>query len=198
MPSESQAIPDRRAPEPETGPAEVAVTFTPTVDDLVAAYQRHHWALFRGRKTRVALAVSLSVVAIALGVLIEDDPVATAAILLASLIGGLLLPSTMIRWRVPVVARRIYAQQRGLHDEIHVAADAAGIAARSARMEGQTPWSHYLRWREDRRVILLYQSDALFQFVPKRALSEAQVATLRGFAAAAGVAGSQAALRRSG
>ncbi|WP_375462821.1 YcxB family protein [uncultured Methylobacterium sp.] len=187
MPSDPQHAPGSRAPESATEPGDVAVTFSATVEDVVAAYQRHHWALFRSRKTLVALVATLSIVALALAILIGDDPMAVAVILLASLLGGLALPPIMIRWRVPVVARRIYAQQRGLHDEIRVHADAFGIGVRSATVEGRTPWSHYLRWREDRRVILLYQSDALFQFIPKRVLSEAEIATLRGLAAAAGL-----------
>lgn len=47
-------------------------------------------------------------------------------------------------------------------------------------------------------MILFYQSDALFQFIPKRVLSDADTKALRRLASAADLAGAQAALRRSG
>ncbi|TXM94916.1 YcxB family protein [Methylobacterium sp. WL119] len=43
--------------------------------------------------------------------------------------------------------------------------------ARSETISSDLPWDHYVQWREDAHVILLYQSTGSYQFVPKHILS---------------------------
>lgn len=173
----------------------IRLTYTATAEDLTHAYQRYNRTLLRSGRTLLALVVTLALVAIALRFAMPKEPLAAACIFAVAAAGGLIGPLVMIRWRVPVLARRIYAQQRDLHEALTVQADPEVLATQSEVGESRTPWSHYIRWVEDDEIILLYRSDALFQFIPKRVLDAAQVEALRTFAAAAGV---QAAFRRSG
>lgn len=72
-------------------------------------------------------------------------------------------------WRV----RRLYRQQRSLHEAFTVVLDAdAGLRFESARGQGLLPWSHIGRWRESRSLFVLYESDALVHILPKRFFDE--------------------------
>ena len=156
--------------------------------DLVAAYQLHHRAKLRNWRTAVwgglALLALVGLV-IALG---EGWP-AVAAVLVGGVVGGFSVPAMMLRWRVPAVARRVFRQQQQLNEKTDLAWNADGLRVRTPNLDGRTPWAHFRRWREDGRVVLLYHSDALFQFIPKRVLNPEQLADLRAYAAAGGVPG---------
>ena len=112
-----------------------------------------------------------------------------AGVIGTALAGGLLFPLAMIRWRVPVAARRIYRQQRGLRQEVTLAWTREELAIQTALGQARLPWADYIRWREDRNIVLLFQSDAIFQMLPKRVLSPAALGELRACAEAAGVPG---------
>ncbi len=79
--------------------------------------------------------------------------------------------------------------QRHLQEELTVTWDTQGLRAATLNSDTRTPWPHYRRWREDARVVLLYQSDALFQFIPKRVLGKDQVTDLQTRAAAGNARG---------
>ena len=43
------------------------------------------------------------------------------------------------------------------------------------------PWSHFVSWKEDRNVFLLYESDLMFSLVfPKRSMDPETIEGLRG------------------
>lgn len=160
-----------------------SVAFTLTSEDVVRAYRAHAASQVLGRKALVATGVTFILVAVILVSLMPDDPFGIGLILTASVIGGAAYPLFMLRWYIPRIARRIYAQQQDLRSEIGVSVDAEALRARIATGDTRTPWSHFIRWREDAHVVLLYRSDLLFQFVPKRVLSEAQIEAMRLLAA---------------
>ena len=166
-----------------------SVTFTATTDDLAAAYQRYYRARTWARSSLITLAVCLAILAGVLVVAMEGDLVWIACTLVAAAAAGLGLLLAIARWRVPVLARRIYRQQRALHAEVALTWTDEGLAVRSPTGESRMPWSHVVRWREDARVVLLYHSDALFNFVPTRVLGPDGRADLRARAARAGVPG---------
>ena len=166
------------------------VRFTPTADDLAAAYRRQHLARLWSWASLVSGVTALLLVAAFLVLAAAEMPLSVKGTILAcAILGGLLVPLAMIRWRVPALARRIYRQQRTLHGEVTVEWDAAGLRSVTEAGESRIPWANYHRWREDAAVILLYHSDVVFQFIPKRALTAAQATALRGLVAAAGVRG---------
>ena len=59
----------------------------------------------------------------------------------------------------------------------------AGLKATGSHGEWTVPWGDYLKWAENSKVILLFQSPRLFQMLPKRFLDTEQVADLRRCAA---------------
>jgi len=156
--------------------------------DLVAAYQLHHRVKLRSWRTAVGGGLALLALAGLLIALGEGWP-AVAAGLVGGVVGGFAVPVMMLRWRVPAVARRIFQQQKQLNEETNLAWNADGLRVRTPNLDGRTPWAHFRRWREDGRVVLLYHSDALFQFIPKGVLSPEQLADLRACAAAGDVPG---------
>ena len=170
--------------------------FTPTPEDLTTAYRRQALARLWSWASLISVTVTLLIVGGFLLFVATDIPVPVRWVILGcAAAGGLGVPLFMIRWRIPVMARRIYKQQRALHDEITVGWDAAGLHTRTGMGDARLPWAAYHRWREDTAVILRYQSDLLFQFIPKRVVTAAQVGALRGYAAAAGVRGADRAAR---
>jgi hypothetical protein len=67
------------------------------------------------------------------------------------------------------------------------------VVRRRAARDGKnaqslTPWADYRKWTENGELFLLYQSDRLFQMMPKRAFASAEdMRELRDFLVAAGV-----------
>ena len=59
--------------------------------------------------------------------------------------------------------------------------DADGLLAETPQSRVLVRWADYVKRRENDAVILLYHSDPLFQFLPKRAFDAAQLASLRTF-----------------
>lgn len=177
--------PTSSAPEPGG-----ALSFTLTAEDVVAAYRLQNWARLLSWASLISLVFSLSVIAGLVAVAMPEAPfVWKAALVGGALAGGLLLPLGMMRWRVPALARRIHRQQRGLREEIMLEWTSEALAARSPLGHGRLLWTDYVRWREDRAIVLLFQSDAIFQMLPKRILPPPVLEALRSYAAAANVKG---------
>lgn len=69
---------------------------------------------------------------------------------------------------LPRRIRKLYKQQRALHETHDVTFDEAGIATTYAFAKGVMPWSHVHKWRESEDLFLVYHSDAMFSIFPKR------------------------------
>ena len=166
------------------------IEFTPTQADTAAAHRRHCLDRLLSWPTVAAV---LIVVAIMLGLaflaLPSEHKGLSVLIIPYAALGGLAFPLAMIRVRVPALARRLHRQRANSHSPISVNWSDAGFAAKTPTASSLTPWAHYFRWREDSHVILLYLTEVLFQFIPKRVLSAEQLASLRASAATAGVPG---------
>ncbi len=63
--------------------------------------------------------------------------------------------------------------------EVTLTASAAGIRIKSSQSESNSNWSAYVRWLENKRVIVLFTSPLVFVVVPKRSFSEDQLASFR-------------------
>ena len=80
-----------------------------------------------------------------------------------------LVGRTMVRYVfLPETALRSYSQQKVLHSPQQIRITSDGIAARSRYGQGQLPWDHFIKWREDDRMFLLYQTDNQVLILPKR------------------------------
>lgn len=86
-------------------------------------------------------------------------------------VGGAIAYEAARRLVLPRRSRKLFAQQKNLRRPVEFSWDAHGLAYISANGSGNTPWTDYVKWRENERMLLLYHSDALFQMLPKRAFS---------------------------
>lgn len=146
-------------------------------EDYLAAVRLN----LRPRKARaIAGIVLLVVVAIAIGLLLLRIASGEAqwfdSILVAAVVW-------LVLWYwvfLPRQVRKLYSQQRSLQEPFEAAFDATGMRIDSERGNATLPWADVHKWRESKRIFLIYQSDALFHLLPKRCFgSEADQAELR-------------------
>ncbi|WP_155931534.1 YcxB family protein [Methylopila sp. 73B] len=89
---------------------------------------------------------------------------------------------------IPFSARRTFAQQKLMQDEITMTWDAKRNVVQGAHGQSDLAWADHHAWLERGGMVLLYHSDRLFQFVPARAFpSDACRREMIGFLEAAGV-----------
>ena len=101
------------------------------------------------------------------------SPTANAALLAVPLIGYpmLVIVARLCRYAfIPLIARRIYWQTRSYQDKWSVELTRSGTRSRAAGTGHFVAWNHYVAWSETDRVVLLYHSDMMFQFVPRQAV----------------------------
>lgn len=159
------------------------VRFSLTADDYVAAARLHITrAFYRNKLIKLALIMGLLYAVLAFAVMGQWTwrHAAGAAGLgaIAAVIIALGIAATnhiMVARR----SRRIYAQQKSLHNEFEFSWDETGfdLAAQSARSRHN--WADFRQWAEGPDGIILYQNDALFNMLPKRAFSEEALADIR-------------------
>jgi hypothetical protein len=70
--------------------------------------------------------------------------------------------------RMPLLTRRIFRQQKLLHHPIAVHVTRESCHAKFELGESTLPWTTFHKWKENRHLFLVYQSDALFHMWPKR------------------------------
>lgn len=85
----------------------------------------------------------------------------------------------LYRFTIPRRSRRIFAQQKSLHDEIEAKWDEAALDLATSSARSRHRWADFLKWTEGQNVILLYQSDAVFNMLPKRAFSPEALTEIR-------------------
>lgn len=73
---------------------------------------------------------------------------------------------------VPARSRRAFAQQKALHHRVEVEWSPARIRLESQHGMSEFDWRDFLQVEQGRDVILLFQSEYLFNFVPTRALPD--------------------------
>lgn len=101
-------------------------------------------------------------------------PAVAAGAVVGGIIGSVVWRGVAWWWYLPRLARRVFAQQRILHESMEVAWSEAGLSMRQPQASSITSWANYLRRRQDERVLLLYHSEVLFQMLPRRAFDAIQ------------------------
>jgi hypothetical protein len=76
-------------------------------------------------------------------------------------------------------ARNQFRKQPSAHGQITMVLDEAGVHLRWDGSTSDLAWKNYIRWVEGKNQFLLYQSPALFNMVPKRALTPEQIVEFR-------------------
>jgi len=74
---------------------------------------------------------------------------------------------------IPWKTRRTYKQQKSLQREQRMKFDEFGFSAENELGRSTTPWSDFVKWKENDHLFLLYISDPLYHMVPKRLFSDA-------------------------
>ncbi|WP_448662368.1 YcxB family protein [Sphingomonas sp. CJ20] len=163
-----------------------AIEFTVGEADYLAAVRRNFADQLRGTRMVWGVAILSAVyVAIFLGLPLLDGERFTLVSVLVALAGsvatgaGVFVGIMLVARRLlPRRARRAYRQHRGLRDPIRAEWDDAGLRIAAATGESRLAWGDYVRWSADDRVLLLYQTDYLFNILPRAAMTEAQHASI--------------------
>ena len=147
------------------------IKFTPTVDDVLKlqrAVSATGWYTF--------LFVLLLVLMFLVGIFLVDHDLA--------LIGWLWLAMSVALavglYEVPrFKARRAFASAPSVQGEINLSLDDKGTTWTFPTGSSHREWRGYIKHKETRGFLLLYVSDAQYQWIPKRAMSASEVEELR-------------------
>jgi hypothetical protein len=155
----------------------VKIELTP--NDYVVANRLHS----RGRVLRfiVGLLIGYAGVLAVLFTLNHDWPQNAAewqnfgsglvAVLFFGAVWLLIVRYVLLPWR----SRRIYRQQKNLHQEFEYSWDESALTVTGKSGYNTTPWHDFLKWRESANMFLVYRSDIMFNMLPKRFFSDASL-----------------------
>jgi len=136
---------------------------------------------------RPAIRILLALIAVLVVLLALLDPRSLTDPILLALGGAAALLLLTIWLAIPFHARRHFRQAAALRDEIEATWDENSIRFSSAHGNSNLAWREFHRWAENDRLFLLYQSQMLYNIVPKRALDEGKMLDLRNRLEQAGV-----------
>jgi len=81
---------------------------------------------------------------------------------------------------LPYGARKTFKQNKFLHHKGEGQLDDDGFHGKSDLGESHIPWDHFVKWKENERLICLYITDTQFLIIPKRCLgAESNIAEAR-------------------
>ncbi|GAB5488398.1 MAG: hypothetical protein Pars2KO_19680 [Parasphingorhabdus sp.] len=147
------------------------ISFTPSEQDLLAAYRLH--MLGTSRKRSVWMIVFGAVVGIGMAGMEGFSDIYTSAILVfsmvlwAAIIVGIikfLLP----RYWVPRLAKKTYLQQKDLRLETITWWDDQKLYSSNEQTNAHFEFVDMVKWVANDDTLLIYRSDHLFNFLPSR------------------------------
>lgn len=155
-----------------------SVAFQPTAEDLLAANRLSFMTTVKSR--RVAKSYVLGSLAVGAGTACVFWAWQLGPIILGAAIGfvywliffSLILLSGYLR--LPRQVRRIYGQQKSLHDITTVDWSNDTISFASNRATSKFQWIEFVKIIKGRETIILRQSDVVMNFIPLRVLSVQQ------------------------
>jgi hypothetical protein len=71
---------------------------------------------------------------------------------------------------VPRQLTRVFTQQKDLSAPFEMTLTDQEFSMRNEFGESHLPWDSFVKWKEDKEMLLLYRSDVMFQMLPKRLL----------------------------
>lgn len=84
---------------------------------------------------------------------------------------------------IPLLIRRaqkkMYRRTANLHGRRTMATDETGVSFSGPAFSSRLEWSFFPRFVEDEKAFLLYQSDQVFNVIPKRSLSQNEISELK-------------------
>lgn len=157
------------------------ISFQATPKDVLAAYRLNFRVTLKSERvirTYVGGSVTLAAMAGAAAWRWDIAPVPIAAAIgLGYWIAFISLIFSSAYLRLPRQVRRIFDQQKSLHDTTTVEWSETGISFISSRGHSHFSWSDFVKIVRGRETIILRQSDALMNFIPSRALSQEQLSS---------------------
>lgn len=78
---------------------------------------------------------------------------------------------------IPSIARKRFKQHKALQRPYTLSWSKDALTIKSETGENNTPWSDFLKWRENEHLFLIYVTNGLFRMIPKRAFSDSHAAT---------------------
>ncbi len=142
-----------------------------SVDDCVAANKLHMQKRGWKRVAWIAFWVVLGVAVLLFAdISIRDPQTGLPPLLLFLFLAAVQLFVRLIY--LPQRVRRVYSQQRNLQLAFESACTDTGIESTTANSTTRLPWNHLVRWREGATEFVLYQSDLMFNIVPKRCFAQ--------------------------
>ena len=166
-----------------------SISFQPTVEDVLAARRLHFTTSLKAKRIQrsyLRRGAICATAGLAVAWFLDLPLVLTAVVGLAYWFLFLSLCLLAAYLRLPGQTRRTFAQQKSLQDNFTIEWSDVGISTTSERGHSQFKWQDFITIVEGRDAIVLRQSDMLFNFIPKRALSDEQAASIMQHAARAG------------
>jgi len=167
--------------------------FTASEEEYAAANREWYRCFMRRRWPRLFLSAIGTGAALGtiIGVLDHGwDPVAIFASAVPPSLIGLVVPPAMYgfcRLTIPRRARTLYRQHKTLQRPLRFAWSDEGLGYTTSTGTGSLAWRDLHRWAEGRGNFLFFVTDAMFYFIPKRVLSEAEADDLRTVAGGSGL-----------
>lgn len=157
-------------------------SFVPIEADLIAAYRLHFWTSLKWKRTVWSYALGGPVFAF-IGTLFTEWNSA-GVIMVGATLGfifwSFLLTCILVVNYILIAprSRRAFRQMKTLQSQTEINWSPERIQLQSAQSNSDLDWRDFVRIAQGRDVILLFQSDYLFNFIPKRALSDEQATDL--------------------
>jgi hypothetical protein len=102
------------------------------------------------------------------------------------LVGWFFLGVALIVWiyvgnrlLLPHSVRKQLARSSGLQDEVVASWDFDQIILEAKHGQSRWPWRDFYRWQESSGGVLLWQSDRIYNYLPKRVLTDDQISEIR-------------------
>jgi hypothetical protein len=136
--------------------------------------ERDHYEAQRLHATPSGVkAFGFVLVAAVFALYLHEEVGVSSGILLGACIGAVVGVLGFYFVFLPFKCARIYRQQRNLQIPFQFSWDDEGVFMKNEMAEGKTKWSDFRKYKQNKSVIMLYHSDALFNLVPKSAFSDA-------------------------
>ncbi len=139
-------------------------TLTVTEGDVVCAQRLH-------ATPKTSLSVFLVVVAVIIVVGTYAGGLLSAGAAIGGMVGMLGWLAILFFIIIPYRAKRIFRQQKSLHLNHKFWWDNEMVFFQSEDSEGKIRWADFTKVKENRKMLLLYHSDTLFNLVPKHCFS---------------------------
>ncbi|MBK9431829.1 YcxB family protein [Sphingorhabdus sp.] len=167
------------------------ISLAPTEEMLQSAYRTHYSAL--RKKQIVFYLVFGGLVGLVLAAVDGFSSASHALkLILAMLLWALVVLVVIILltryWWLPRFTRRVFQQQSDLRHPFIVRWNDDAYETEIPSGKITTPWSDFYQWRRGKDILLLYRSEALFNFFPTTGEGMAEIAdAIQGHLIVAGV-----------